>query len=134
MLSRVVDVRHPLCAQPVIETCLSLSTPLLTVGGRDRGLARLSGRGRVPDLILDRRTKGSMTRVYGGMILDSLDFLRPWILDGRLVDLGVIDGAAAEKALTPDELMWKGAYGAIIMAAAMEGWVRTWEDRLARPA
>src|SRR5690606_7409130 len=58
MLTEVIDVRHPLCAQPVIEACLALPTFLLTHGGRDRGLARHAFRERLPPAIVDRRSKG----------------------------------------------------------------------------
>lgn len=130
LLTEAIDVRHPLCAQPVIEACLALPTPVLALGGRGRGLARHAFRDRLPSLITDRRSKGDMTRVYGRMILDNLDVLRPWLLDGRLARAGVIDRAAAEVALAPETLMWRGRYSAIIRAAAFEGWLRVWSRRL----
>lgn len=129
-LNRTIDVRHPLCAQPVIEACLALPTSLLTIGGRDRGLARRAFRERLPAAVVDRRSKGEMTRIYGRMILDNLHFLRPWLIDGRLAALGVINRQAAEIELTPEALIWRGHYAVILTAAALEGWVRLWEDRL----
>lgn len=129
-LSRAVDVRNPLCAQPVIEACLALPAPLLTVGGRDRGLARRAFNARIPPEIIDRRSKGDMTRVYGRMIHANLDFLRPWLIEGRLAALGVIDADAADSELTREALLWHGNYGALILAAAFEGWVRVWEGLL----
>ncbi len=130
ILTKAVDVRHPLCAQPVIEACLALPTSLLTVGGRDRGLARRAFRDRLPLEILDRRSKGDMTSIYGRMVLDNLQVLRPWLLDGRLAALGVIDRVAAEQELTHEALLWRGRYSTIMVAAAYEGWVRAWEGRL----
>ena len=132
--TEAIDVLHPLCAQPVVEACLTIPVPMMTVGGRDRGLARRAFRDRLPSEILDRRSKGDLTRVYGRMILDSLDVLRPWILDGRLAAEGVIDRAAADVLLTRESLMWRGHYGEIMVAAAFEGWVRVWERRLAHRA
>lgn len=129
-LTRVVDVRNPLCAQPVLEACLSLPASTLTIGGRDRGLARRAFADRLPSEIIDRRSKGDMTRIYGRMILDSLPVLRPWLIEGRLAALGVIDRAAAERELTREALVWRGRYSTIIVAAAFESWVRAWEDRL----
>ncbi|MBI2260700.1 MAG: hypothetical protein HYU62_03440 [Caulobacterales bacterium] len=130
MLTETVDVRHPMCAQPVIETCLAIPTPLLTHGGRDRGLARHAFRKRLPTAILERRSKGDMTRIYARMILDNLPVLRPWLLDGRLAALGVLDRDAADRLLTRESLIWRGSYSTIIVAAAFEGWVRAWERRL----
>lgn len=130
MLTEAIDVRHPLCAQPVIEACLALPTPVLIHGGRDRGLARQAFRDRLPTEIAQRRSKGDMTRIYGHMILDSLDVLRPWLIDGRLAALGVIDPEAADRGLRREALVWKGSYSTFIVAAAFEGWVRAWERRL----
>lgn len=128
-----IDVRHPLCAQPVIEACLALPTALLTTGGRERGLARLAFRDRLPKAIIERRSKGDMTRIYGRMILDGLDVLRPWLIEGRLAALKVIDPEAADRALTREALVWHGRYSTIMVAAAFESWVRAWEARL-KPA
>lgn len=130
ILTEAIDVRHPLCAQPVAEACLALPTPILALGGRGRGLARQAFRDRLPPLITERRSKGDMTRIYGKMILDSLDMLRPWLIDGRLAAAGIIDRRAAEAALNPETLMWRGGYSAIIRAAAFEGWLRVWSRRL----
>ncbi|CAN5259559.1 lasso peptide isopeptide bond-forming cyclase [soil metagenome] len=129
-LTRSIDVRHPLCTQPVVEACLSLPTSLLTIGGRDRGLARLAFRDHLPAEILDRRSKGEMTRIYGRMVVDNLAVLRPWLIEGRLAALGLVDRKAAEAELTPEALIWRGHYAIILNVAAMEGWVRLWERRL----
>lgn len=129
-LTRTIDVRNPLCAQPVIEACLALPAPVLTCGGRDRGLARRAFRDRLPLEIVERRSKGDMTKIYGRLVHDNLPFLRPWLIHGRLVDLGMVDPAAADRALTREALLWHGGYSSIIVLAAFEGWVRRWEDRL----
>ncbi|WP_045319334.1 asparagine synthase C-terminal domain-containing protein [Brevundimonas abyssalis] len=129
-LTRTVDVRNPLCAQPVTEACLALPAPVLTIGGRDRGLARAAFRARLPRQIVDRRSKGEMTRIYGRLVAENLDFLRPWLIEGRLAALGLIDQAAAEIELQPEALVWRGHYAVILTVAAYEGWVRTWEAHL----
>ncbi len=71
-----------------------------------------------------------MTRIYGRLAADNLDFLRPWLIEGRLAALGLINRAAAEIELQPEALVWRGHYAAILTVAAYEGWVRTWEARL----
>lgn len=131
VLTRAVDMRHPLCAQPVIEACLALPTALLAIGGRDRGLARRAFLDRLPAQIARRRSKGEMTRIYSRLVADNLGVLRPWLLDGRLVALGLIDRAMAEVELTPEALIWRGQSAFILTAAAVEGWTRRWEARLA---
>lgn len=134
VLTEAVDVRHPFCAQPVVEACLRLPSWTLTHGGRDRGLARTAFADRLPPLAIDRRTKGDMSRVYGHMVRDSLPFLREWLLDGRLAQLELLDRFELEAQLDPDALRWRGGYGALIQLAAYEAWVRVWERRLDRPA
>lgn len=133
LLTEAVDVRHPLCAQPVIEACLSIPAPMLTLGGRDRGLARQAFRDRLPAAIIERRSKGDMTQIYGRMIVESLPMLRPWLLDGRLAALGVIDREAADRELHRERFLWRGRYSAIMVGAAFEAWVRAWEPRLRPP-
>lgn len=128
--TQVVSVVHPLLCQPVVEACLSLPTPQLTLGRRDRGLARHAFSDRLPSPITTRRSKGEMTAFYGRMIADGLDDLRPWLLDGRLADHGLIDRAAADTLLTRESLAWRGGYVDVMFTAAIEGWVRAWERRL----
>ena len=129
-LSAVVDVRNPLGAQPVIEACLALPTWVLATGGRDRGLARSAFRDRLPAAVLDRRSKGDMTRLYSRILVDNLAVLRPWLIEGRLAALGLVDPAAAAVELTAEALMIRGHYAPVLAAIAFEGWVRAWERRL----
>lgn len=128
--TEVVDLLHPLLAQPVVETCLALSTPRLTLGRSDRALARMAFNDRLPEMISARRSKGEMTAFYGHRIADSLDVLRAWLLEGLLAGRGLIDRDATERILTPEQLIWRGGYGDIMIAAAVEGWLRVWTSRL----
>lgn len=129
-LTAAVDVFHPLLSQPVIEACLGLSTPQLTLGRRDRALARLAFQDQLPPEIIQRRSKGELTAFFGRMIADGLEDLRPWLLDGRLAALGIIDRRSAEAILTRDALIRGGDYPDILVAALFEGWVRAWDSRL----
>jgi hypothetical protein len=115
---------------PVVETCLSLPPAQLFRGPRDRGLARMAFRERLPASILDRQTKGEMSAIYGRHIADNLSILRPWLLNGRLAAEGIIDRRLADTVLSHEHLIWQGTYADIMTAAAIEGWVRVWEARL----
>lgn len=128
--SRAVCVQHPLLAQPVIEACLALPVWQLTLGRRDRALARQAFANRLPEALVARRSKGEMTAFYGRLIADGLEVLRPWLLHGRLADMGLIDPERADAALTRESLAWKGGYVDIMTTAAIEAWVRAWERRL----
>ncbi|RZJ00730.1 MAG: asparagine synthase [Brevundimonas sp.] len=129
-LTDTVDLRNPLCTQPVIETCLALPTSVLTLGGRERGLARRAFSDRLPASIIDRRSKGDMTKIYGRLILESLPALRPWLIEGRLAAMGIVDAIAADAYLTREAMAWRGKYSGVMVAAAYESWVRAWERRL----
>ncbi|MET3836053.1 hypothetical protein ABIB58_001394 [Brevundimonas sp. UYEF29] len=127
--TRVADIRHPLLSQPVMEACLALPADVLTLG-RDRGLARLAFAARLTPQIATRRSKGDLTAYYGRLIARSLDVLRPWLLDGELVGRGLIDRRRADQALSAEQLIWRGGYRDIMVAATMESWLRTWRSRL----
>ncbi|WP_341018741.1 asparagine synthase C-terminal domain-containing protein [Brevundimonas diminuta] len=128
--SRAVELVHPLLAQPVVETCLALSSEQLTFGRRDRALARETFRDRLTPEIADRRSKGEMTAYYGRRLAQSLKVVRPWLLDGRLASAGLIDCKRLETMLTEDSLIWQGRVGEIMTGVVMEAWIRTWEARL----
>lgn len=131
--SRAVTVLTPLLSLPVVELCLALPTAQLVLGSRERGLARKAFSHRLPTEIIDRRSKGEMSAIYGQMVARNLDMLRPFLLDGRLAAAGLIEPVAADAALNPDALIWQGLYGEIMTAAAIEAWVRHWEARLQPP-
>ena len=71
-----------------------------------------------------------MTRIYGRMVSENLDTLRPWLADGRLASCGIIDRERVLTELSPEVLIWRGQHAAVLTAAAFEGWVRLWERRL----
>ncbi|CAN5310125.1 lasso peptide isopeptide bond-forming cyclase [soil metagenome] len=131
--SQAVTILTPLLSLPVVELCLSLPTAQLVLGARERGLAREAFRARLPPAIIDRRTKGEMSAIYGRMVASNLAVLRPFLLEGRLAAAGLIDPVALDAALTHEALIWQGHYGEIMVAAAIEAWVRHWEVRLRPP-
>ena len=75
-----------------------------------------------------------MTAFYGRLLAGSLPVLRPWLLDGRLAREGLLDVATLDQILKPEVLLWSGGFGEIMTAAALEGWVRVWENRLDQAA
>ncbi len=124
-LARQVDVIHPLLSQPVLESCLTI--PAWELGGpRDRHLAREAFRARLPESVYRRGSKGDLTAFFGQAIRDSLSFIRPFLMDGRLAAAGILDRDALDAALDPDQLLWKGGYQHIARAVAVEGWVSHW--------
>ena len=125
-----VDLVHPLLAQPVVDLCLALPTYQLTLGHRDRALARAAFADHLPTAITERRSKGELSGYFGRMIAEGLDAVRPWLLDGRLATHGLIRRDAFDQLLRRDSLAWRGGYVEILTAVAFEGWLRAWEHRL----
>jgi asparagine synthase (glutamine-hydrolysing) len=131
------EVIHPLMSQPVMELCLSIPSWVQVRGGRDRGLAREAFRPLLPADVVDRRSKGALTSHFSRRVAASLDALRPHLLDGVLASAGVLDRRAMEAALDADSLLWRADGLDLIMAAAVESWVRHWQryvpDSLSAP-
>lgn len=127
---RAARLRHPLLAQPVVELCLGIPVLELTRGGRDRGLAREAFADRLPASVAGRTTKGRLSAYYGRVLALSLPALRPLLLEGRLVQQGLVDPAALDRVLSVEHLLWRGGYGALVNMIMLELWVRAWEARI----
>lgn len=127
---RLLEVRHPLLSQPVLEASLALPTWRLARGGRERGLARDLFADRVPETVLRRRSKGELSAYYAQTVARSADVLRPFLLDGVLCDAQVLDRTAVEAALSPDRLILHSEAPALLRAVVMESYARHWQRLL----
>ena len=122
---------HPLLSQPVIELCLAIPATVLSAGETERSYARQAFAERLPPVILDRRSKGDISVFFGRSLAASLEFLRAFLLDGRLAAEGLIDRARLDAALSVEAMVWKDATVEILAAATLEAWVRQWEGWIA---
>ena len=130
--ARQAPLLNPLLSQPVVEHCLGVPSYRLTLGERDRGLARYAFADRLPPAIAERRDKGDLSHFYGQVVRGSAPILSGFLLDGRLVAHGVLDRAALETDLDPARLLWREGANAPLLAAVLEAWARHWEGRIAR--
>ncbi len=126
----VVDLIHPLMAQPLIEWTMRIPTPVLTAGKTDRHLARSAFTDRLPATVAWRRSKGDYTATFEREAAASLPFLRDHLLGGLLAERGVIDRALVEPLLDRDRLMWAGGSAQLTTMALVESWLRRWSGRL----
>lgn len=132
--ARDADLLHPLLSQPLVEYSLGLPTDVLTQLRRDRALARQAFSRRLPDAVVERRSKGDMTGHYGRWVAASLPFLRPFLMEGRLAAQGIVDREKLETLLTAEQLAWGADYVSILFAAVFEAWVQEWEATIRRRA
>ena len=127
--TEVVDLIHPLMAQPLVEYVMRIPAPVLTGGRMDRFLARDAFAPDLPASVAWRRSKGDYTATFEREAAASLPFLRAHLLDGLLAREGVIDRTRTEALLDRDRLMWAGGGSTLINAALVESWVRCWTAR-----
>lgn len=127
---READLLFPLLAQPIIELCLSLATPDLAGGSYDRPFERSIFADRIPPIVLNRRTKGNLSVYFAKLMSNSVEMLRPYLLDGCLCRSGVLDRAKLERALDPSYLILSEAANDLVGAVAVESWVRHWQTRV----
>lgn len=131
---RAGDILDPLMAQPVVEACLSAPAPLLAIGVTDRPFARRAFASRLPPSILSRQGKGDLSVFFSRSLAASLDFLGPYLMDGRLVGQDLLDRSAIEATLDADQLIWRDATPDLFIALALEAWVRRWAALLVEPS
>lgn len=129
--ARQAPLLNPLLSQPVVEHCLGVPSDQLTLGPRDRGLARMAFSDRLPVEIRDRRSKGDLSVFYGRLIRASLPTLKALLIDGRLVEAGVLDRDQLETDLDDHRLLWSEGANQPLLAAVIEAWARHWMGRIA---
>lgn len=128
---RAAGLIYPLMSQPVMEMCLSIPAPLLAIGVVDRPFARAAFQDRLPPQSLARRSKGAVTQYFAKSVAASLPALRPFLLEGRLVEQGLIAVEGLEALLDAEAMIWRDVVGEILLAGYLEAWVRVWEAKLA---
>lgn len=121
-----IGLRHPLLMQPVIEELLRCPVSSLCDGPLDRQLARDVFAPILPDAIVHRRAKGAASHYYSKAVVDQLTFLQEYLLDGALVEAGILDRSGLERALTVEHQFYTNDYSAIIMQVSCEAWLRSW--------
>jgi asparagine synthase (glutamine-hydrolysing) len=127
---RAADLVYPLLAQPVVELCLAIPVPALAGGAQDRRLAREAFAARLPECVLRRRSKGSLTSFATRMVAASAGFLRPFLMEGCLAEAGLLDRGRLQRALDPETMVVSTEADKVLNAMAVEAWVRHWQGRV----
>lgn len=120
------DQIHPLISQPIIECCLQIPSHIMSRGGISRGLVRETFRDRLPAKVVDRKTKGATTGYFSRLLLENIATVRSLLLDGRLVEEGLLGRAALERELSEGSLIRGVELQSILDAVRAESWLRAW--------
>lgn len=118
-----LPIVFPLLAQPLMEAALRIPSWLWIDGGRDRAVARRAFRDRLPQIIIERRTKGGLDSLAEAVVGQHHAVLSDMLLDGWLAASGIIDRPAVEKALSASRLSGRLR---LLALADVEAWARCW--------
>ncbi|MEJ2443879.1 MAG: asparagine synthase-related protein, partial [Exilibacterium sp.] len=117
----------PLCSQPLIELCLRIPTDVLTIGGKNRGLARRAFADLMPLEIATRESKSTSNSYQRNILSKQLPYARELLLEGLMVKEKLFDRKRLEQALTLDEKYDTSAFEhlAILRYMSTEIWLRS---------
>jgi asparagine synthase (glutamine-hydrolysing) len=116
----------PLLSQPLVELCLRIPTYVLAPGPQDRMLARRAFAADLPVQILRRPTKGGMARHVKYVLDNNRQFLNEFLLDGVLVNQGLLDRKKLLEALSSTPSRDKYWAPEIFEYLGIESWARCW--------
>ena len=120
------ELVNPLLSQPLVELCLQWPTYLLTHGGRGRGLVRAAFADVLPPQIAWRRSKGGMEEHIKGILLANIDFARDLLLNGQLVQRGLLDRTRLELALSARPSAQQSRLTELHTYIGIEAWLSRW--------
>jgi asparagine synthase (glutamine-hydrolysing) len=127
--SEGLPVLNPLISQPIVELCLAIPTWLSCAGGRDRSVARSAFSERLPDLIINRRTKGGPDGFASRILKQYRSEIRERLMDGFLANWKIIDRSKIEAATRPDIGDHGESYVPLLYLVDTEAWIDHWRAR-----
>ncbi len=118
--------------QPIIETCLRVPSWIMTHGGVDRGLARKAFQNDLPRDVVRRFSKSAPSEYYNDIYDHNLDLLREYLLDGAMVQRGVLLRDKVAAAFQKPDPRLNTRKFMILSYFATEIWLRGWAERPVR--
>lgn len=117
-------VRMPLLSQPVMEACLRTPSWMWIAGGRNRAVARSAFAARLPQDVLERRSKGTFMNYNSGIYSRNKETLRQFLLEGHLQSHGLLDSHKLNLFLD-NQLPARGhSFMRIFSLCMIENWIR----------
>lgn len=120
---------HPLLSQPLIEAALRIPVHVLLTGGKTRGLARIAFQDLIPAEILHRELKGQVSSHMLRIFHRSKHFISELLLDGLLVQRGLVSRTAIQETLESDRPLRGELYFPLFACLAAEIWTRSWSSQ-----
>jgi asparagine synthase (glutamine-hydrolysing) len=126
---REVERTFALLSQPLMELCLRIPMYAWISGGRDRAIARRAFACDLPPTIVRRTAKGTVNR-HGRMLVETNEaFLREMLLDGLLVQNGLLDRTRLAAFLSPNRAPQSLEYTEVLRQhLCTEVWLRRWSS------
>lgn len=126
------DVFHPLISQPLIELSLRLPISMLCAKGVSRGLTRTAFKGRIPETIRMRMTKGETTRHHATKLANNYKLIAHELLHGELATRGLVSREQALPFMSEEQVRTHKLGHRILIYYTIEAWLRSWTIALQR--
>ncbi|KZC36747.1 MULTISPECIES: asparagine synthase-related protein [Rhodanobacter] len=118
------SMHFPLLSQPVMEACLKVPTWMWIADGQNRAIARQAFADRLPQAILDRRSKGSYTGHMAGVYTRNKLKIREFLEEGQLCTHGLLDRPALANFFAKDLASRDLSFLRIFDLCTAENWTR----------
>lgn len=124
-----ISVFHPLASQPLLEACLRIPSWQQCDQGVDRAVARRAFRCSLPDVVVNRRSKGGPQGFSFQVFHRFRSGIMERLLDGRLAHEGIIDRNSVHAAFSLDGRTSAMDVARLLMLVDAEAWVGHWRPR-----
>jgi asparagine synthase (glutamine-hydrolysing) len=117
-------VRMPLLSQPVMETCLRTPSWMWIAGGQNRAVARSAFATRLPQDVLERRSKGTFMNYNSGIYSRNKEIIRQFLLEGHLQSHDLLDPHKLNLFLDDQLPARSHSFMRIFSLCMIENWIR----------
>jgi len=123
-----ISVLHPLASQPLLEFCLQIPAWQQCYQGVDRSVARKAFRHALPEVVVDRTTKGGPQGFSFQIFHHYRNEIKERLLDGYLANERIVERSALETVFRPGHPTSAAEITRLLMLVDTEAWVRHWRS------
>lgn len=122
--SAIRPLRMPLLSQPVIEACLRVPSWMWFAGGQNRAVARLAFSDLLPQNVINRKSKGTLTAYLGALHRRRRGEITRFLVDGQLQAHGLIDADALLQLEAQEQVRDEVSFMRLFQLCTLENWAR----------